>query len=101
MSQFIKMGEISMKECHALKELIVQKDQMIFECNSLQKQNKAQYEQVKSELSKIEKEIKNLSKQLLMNYKIEIIPGANIRIDFDTGNILAVLPDKKIELYYK
>lgn len=94
MSQFIKMGEIPMEECRALKELIDQKDQMVTECNLLREQNKVQYEQAKSELSKIEDDIKKQSKKIINDYKIEIVPGANIRIDFDNGDILAVLPDE-------
>lgn len=89
MSQFVKMGEIPMAECQAIERIINQKDQIVMKCNLLQGKD----EQAKNELNEIEKELKKRCNQIMIDYKIEIIPGVNVRIDFENGDILAVLPE--------
>ncbi len=93
MSQFVKMGEIPLAECQAIERMINQKDQIAMKCNLLQGKENEQYEQAKNELNEIEKELKKRCNQIMIDYKIEIIPGVNVRIDFENGDILAVLPE--------
>lgn len=94
MSEFIKMGEMPLEECHILEQLIAQKDQLIIQCNGLQEQDQTQYKQAKLQLSELENTIKKQCHKIMIDYKVEVIPGANIRINFENGDILAVLPDE-------
>lgn len=93
MSQFIKMGEISIEERYKLRQFLQEKEQRTTECNALYEQDRDQYEEAKKKLCEVENEIKEWSKKIIVDHKIEIIPGAKIQINFESGDILAVLPE--------
>lgn len=92
------IGKATMDECKELKKLVERKMGLVELSKTLAKANKEVYEQVVADLGATEFSIKDWWTRISVLYRLEMIPGANIRINFETGDIIAVLPEKNQEI---
>lgn len=98
MNNTLTIGKVTMDECKELKKLVERKMGLVELSKTLAKVNKEVYEQVVSDLGATEFLIKDWWSRISVLYRLEMIPGANIRINFETGDIIAVIPEQNAEV---
>lgn len=94
----LTLGKVTIEECQEFKKLVERKLGLVELTKSLSKANKEVYEQVVSDLGETEFLIKDWWARMSQVYKLEIIPGSNIRINFETCEILAIVPKQNADM---
>lgn len=98
MSDTLTLGRVTTEECEEFKKLVERKMGLVELSKTLTKENKEVYEQVIADLGNTEYLIKDWWTRMFQQYKLETIPGTNIRFNFETGEITAVVPEKNPDL---
>lgn len=98
MSNSLSIANVSMGDCVELKVLIERKMGLVELSKTLKKGEDGIYEKLVIDLGKTEYLIKEWWSRIHLKYKIKKIPGANIHLDFDTGEINAIMPERNKEI---
>ncbi len=98
MNNTLNIGKVSIEECTELKNLIERKMGIIEFSKNASNMDTELYEHMVVDLGNTEFLIKDWWSRMYASYKLETIPGTNTRIDFETGDIVAVIPSKNADV---